>query len=243
MGRRVVLLIVAVLIAAIGTSMVFFYVRSADDRAIADQQPVSVLVAKVPLTAGTRVGDAAAQGAFELRELPAAAVTPGALSAVEPVKDFVALAPIFPGQQLLTPMFGATAAATSALAVPPGQIAVSFQFTDPQRVAGFVRPGSEVVIFLTVPSAQAGAPPGTRVLLPRATVIATGPTTVTPPPKDTKQANAESVPNALLTLALSQVDAERLIFASQNGSLYLGLLNGQSQVAPGPGVTAENLFA
>lgn len=242
MGRRVALLVVAVLIAAIGTAMVFFYVRSADDRAIAGQQPVSVLVAKAALTAGTRVADAAAQGAFELRELPAAAVTPGALSAVEPIKDFVALAPIFPGQQLLTPMFGATATDTSALAIPPGQIAVSFQFTDPQRVAGFVRPGTEIVVFLTSTTGQAGTTQGTRVLLPRATVIATGPTTLTPP-TDAEAANTEVVPNALLTLALSQRDAERLVFASQNGTLYLGLLNGQSEVRPGPGVTADNLFA
>lgn len=241
MGRRVVLLIVAVLVAAIGTTMVFFYVRGADERAIADQQPVSVLVAKVALPAGTRVTDAAAQGAFELRELPAAAVTAGALSAIEPVKDFVALSPIFAGQQLLAPMFGATATATSALAVPPGQIAVSFSFSDPQRVAGFVKPGSDVVVFLTRAAGPGGVQQGTRVLLPKATVIAAGPTTVTPP-TDATQANAEAVPLALLTLALSQRDAERLVFASQNGTLYLGLLNPQSKIAPGPGVTTENLF-
>lgn len=242
MNRRIALLVVAVLIAGIGTSMVFFYVRNADDRAIASQNPVSVLVAKIPLPAGTRVSDAAAQGAFELQELPAAAVTPGALSAVEPIAESVALAPIFPGQQLLAPMFGATAAAASALAVPPGQIAVSFQFTDPQRVAGFVKPGSSVVVFYTGAAGQAAATPGTRVLLPRATVIATGTTTVTPP-TDPTQANVEQVPTALLTLALTQLDAERLVYASQNGSLYLGLLNDQSEVAPAPGVTADSLFA
>ena len=242
MNRRIVLLIVAVLIAAIGTSMVFFYVRSADDRAIASQEPVSVLVAKVALPAGTRVSDAAAQGSFELRELPAAAVTAGALSAIEPVATSVALAPIFPGQQLLAQMFGATAAATSALAVPPGQIAVSFQFGDPQRVAGFVKPGSSVVVFFTGATGQPAATPGTRVLLPRATVIATGTTTVTPP-TDATQANVEAVPTALLTLALNQIDAERLVYASQNGSLYLGLLNDQSKITPAPGVTASNLFA
>jgi len=241
-NRRIVLLIIAVLIAAIGTSMVFYYVRSADDRAIASQEPVNVLVSKVALPAGTRVSDAAAQGAFELRQLPAAAVTAGALSDVEPVAESVALAPIFPGQLLIGAMFGATAAASSALAVPPGQIALSFQFSDPQRVAGFVKPGSEVVIFVTGQTGPPGSPPGTRVLLPRATVIATGATTVTPP-ADATQANVEPVPTALLTLALDQRDAERLVFASQNGSLYLGLLNEQSEVAPGPGVTAENLFS
>ena len=49
MGRRLALLIAAVLVAALGTALVFAYVKKADDRAIADQQPVSVLVAsRVP---------------------------------------------------------------------------------------------------------------------------------------------------------------------------------------------------
>lgn len=240
MGRRLALLLVAVLVAAVGTTLVFLYVKTADDRAIADQQPVTVLVAKVAIPAGTRVLDAANSGSFQSTEVPALAVAPGALSSIEPVKDFVALAPVFPGQQLLTGMFGATAAASSSIAIPPGQIAMSFQFGDPQRVAGFVQPGSNVVIMLT--SSLGGGQSSTRVLLPKATVIAVGPTTVTPP-ADAAQANPEVLPRALLTLALTQQDAEKLVFASGNGTLYLGLLNDKSKITPGPGVSATNLFA
>jgi pilus assembly protein CpaB len=239
-GRRLALLIAAVLVAALGTALVFAYVKKADDRAIADQQPVSVLVAKTPVAPGTRVIDAANAGAFERKELPQAAVVPGALSSTDPVRDQVVLSTIFPGQQLLTGMFGATAASNASIAIPPGQIAASFSFGDPQRVAGFVQPGSNVVIFLT--SSLNGGKSQTRVLLPKVTVIAVGPTTITPP-ADPAQANPEAQPRAMLTLALTQKQAEQIIFAQGNGSMYLGLLNDKSQIRPGPGVNATNVFA
>jgi pilus assembly protein CpaB len=239
-GRRLALLIAAVLVAALGTALVFAYVKKADDRAIADQQPVSVLVAKTAVAPGTRVIDAANAGAFERKELPQAAVVPGALSSTDPVRDQVVLSTIFPGQQLLTGMFGATAASNASIAIPPGQIAASFSVGDPQRVAGFVQPGSNVVIFLT--SSLNGGKSQTRVLLPKVTVIAVGPTTITPP-ADPAQANPEAQPRAMLTLALTQKQAEQIIFAQGNGSMYLGLLNDKSQIRPGPGVNATNVFA
>jgi len=239
-GRRLALLIAAVLVAALGTALVFAYVKKADDRAIADQQPVSVLVAKTAVAPGTRVIDAANAGAFERKEFPQAAVVPGALSSTDPVRDQVVLTTIFPGQQLLTGMFGATAASNASIAIPPGQIAASFSFGDPQRVAGFVQPGSNVVIFLT--SSLNGGKSQTRVLLPKVTVIAVGPTTITPP-ADPAQANPEAQPRAMLTLALTQKQAEQIIFAQGNGSMYLGLLNDKSQIRPGPGINATNVFA
>jgi len=238
-GRRLALLIAAVLVAALGTTLVFAYVKKADDRAIADQKPVTVLIAKTAIAAGTRVTDAAAAGSFQTKELPQAAVAPGALSSVDPVKDQVVISPIFPGQQLLTGMFGATAASSSSIAIPPGQIAVSFSFGDPQRVAGFVQPGSNIVIFLT--SSLAGGKQTTRVLLPKVTVIAVGPTTITPP-ANPSQANPESQPRAMLTLALTQKQAQKLIFAQGSGSMYLGLLNDQSQIRPDSGANATNVF-
>lgn len=242
MGRRLALLIAAVLVAALGTSLVYLYVNKADDRAIADQKPVTVLVAKSSIAAGTRVSDAASAGAFQSKELPQSAVPPGALSSIDPIKDQVALTTIFPGQQLLAGMFGATAAATGSIAIPPGQIAASFSFGDPQRVAGFVQPGSTIAVFVT--SALGGTTQSTRILLPKVTVIAVGPSTITPP-ADASQANPEALPRALLTLALTQRQAEKLIFATTGGggSLYLGLLNDKSQITPNTGVNAKNVFA
>jgi pilus assembly protein CpaB len=245
-GRRLALLIAAVLVAAVGTSLVFFYVQRADDRAIADQQPVTVLVAKLSITPGTRVIDAANAGSFETKELPQAAVAPGALSSTDPVREMVALTTIFPGQQLLSGMFGATAGSVSTIAIPTGQIAASFSFQDPQRVAGFVQPGSEVAIFTSAsdPTIKGPFQQFTKLLLPRVTVIAVGPTTITPP-TDPSKANTEALPRALITFALTQKQAEKLIFASSQGggSLYLGLLTDKSTITTrGSGVNGATVF-
>lgn len=241
MNRRIALLVSALLIAGLGTTLVFLYVRSADNRAIKAQAPVTLLVAKLPIAAGTKVLDAANAGAFESKSIPAEAVQPGALSSVQALAGSVAVAPIFPGQQILGAMFGTnvTASAVAGLDLPPGKIAVSVQFGDPQRVAGFVLPGSDVVVFLS--GVIGGAPDTTRVLIPRARVVAAGPTTVLPPSDPTK-ANVEPFPKALLTLALTQKDASKIIYASTKGTLYLGLLNGASVTAPDGGVSAASLF-
>lgn len=245
MNRRIALLVAAVLIAGLGTTLVFLYVKSADDRAIEAQAPVTVLVAKLPIAAGTRVQDAANAGSFEAQEFPAGSVTPGALSSVDALADAVAVTSIFPGQQILGPMFGTTATATagSGLVLPPGQIAVSVEIAVPeQRVAGYVVPGSDIVVFM---SGQIGdAPDVTRVLIPRATVLATGPPTAAPQTTPATD-NVEAFTKVLFTLALNQADAEKIIFASDDGkgTLYFGLLGDASQTAPGAGVTAGNLFA
>ena len=249
MGRRTVLLIAAVLIAAVGTGLIFAYVSSVNDRALADQSPKKVLVVTRDIAAGTSAVDAEKAGSFELKELASASIPEGSLSDLTPVRDKVALAPIFVGEQVLAAKFG-TIAASSGLSLTAGKLAVSIQLADPARVAGFVQPGSEVAIFVTLTGAQPGVPAAqdaTRVLLPRAQVIAVGPTTITQTAttstgKADSGTNVEALPRAILTLALLQVDAQRLIYASQKGQLYFGLLNKDSKVDRGQPVTAANLF-
>lgn len=247
MSRRVVLLIAALLVAALGTALVFVYVNGADDRALEDKQPVSILVAKNQIASGTTIDDAQSSGSIELRDMPKDSVVSGALSSTEPIAGQVALTTIYPGQQILTTLFGATVAdqAASDLAIPPGDIAVSMQFGDPARVAGFVQPGSHVAVFVTTSASTSGGTGGSndfiRVLLPSALVIAVGPTTITPP-QDATTANPEALPRALLTLGLSQKDSQKLIYASTKGSLYLGLLNAKSKIDRETVVNINNLF-
>src|SRR4051812_24271062 len=107
MGRRTILLIAAIIVAAVGTTAIFVYVNGINNRAIADQQPVKVLVAKTTIPSGTTAADAAKAGAFELQDIAKKQVAQGALSDIEPITNEVALAPVFAGQQILSQMFGA----------------------------------------------------------------------------------------------------------------------------------------
>lgn len=246
MTRRVILLIAALLVATVGTSMVFLYVRSADARAREGQEPVQVLVAKTAIAAGTTGAAAEQAGSFELKTLNAEAVAEGALSSTEPIRSLVALGPIFPGEQILQGKFG-DPGSNATLPIPEGKLAMSVQLGDPARVAGFVGPGSEVAIFVTMQDPtqdEAELQQFTRILLPRVQVIAAGQTTVvTQTTTDTEgQEVTEQLPRAILTLAVTQAEAQKIVLAQSQGQLYFGLLTDKSQTAPGAPTNFENLF-
>ncbi|MDQ1624872.1 MAG: pilus assembly protein CpaB [Actinomycetota bacterium] len=244
MGRRTLLLVAALAVAAIGTTMVFLYVNGVNDRAIADQQPVQVLVATAPIAAGTSAQDAQSAGALEKRTVSRASAAQGALSDISPIADKVALAPIFVGEQILQDKFGDRTAA-NALPIPDGKLAVSVQLGDPARVAGFVEPGAEVAIFLTIAPGRGGSGQEvTRVLLPKVQVIAAGATTVVSTTTTAQgETQTEQLPKALLTLAVNQSEAQKVVYGSQHGQMYFGLLTKDSKIDKSDaGVNLQNLF-
>ena len=158
MGRRTILLIAALVVAALGTALVFMYANRADERAQAGAEQVQVLVATAGIAAGTTGAAVTESGTVELRTLPAASVPPGALSDLTPVTDLITITSVFAGQVLLEPMFGTQQETSGGLTLPEGKVAVAITLGDPQRVAGFVNPGSEVAIFRTGPARGAGQP-------------------------------------------------------------------------------------
>ena len=240
MNRRKVLLLVAAVIAAVGTLLVFLYVRGADSRADQRYDAVQVLRVVKPIAAGETVEAAQAAGKIEAGSVSKKDLLPDALTGTEPVAGKIAVTSMFPGEQVIASKFGA-AGASSGLAIPKGKIAISINLSDPARVAGFVNPGDKVAIFLTGSGDKGGY---TRLLLPSVQVIGAGTTTVvsTTTTDPTGAQVAEQLPKTLLTLAVSQPEAERVLFASTNGELAFGLLNADSQVAPSQGVNSVNLF-
>jgi pilus assembly protein CpaB len=240
MGRRTLLLVAALIVAALGTTLVFAYVKRADDRALKHQAPVEVLVAKAEIKAGTSVQQAESQGLFKLQEIPLSATVAGHLRDTRTITDLVAVSDIFPGEQIIADKF-ARVGSTTGLPIPTTKIATSVQLGDPQRVAGFVQPGSEVAIFVTIAGAPGTTGNVTRLLLPRVSVLAIGPTTLRPAANG--QGNKEALPTAILSLALDQAQAQKVIFAAENGRMWFSLLTKDSKTAPGPGTDIHNLFS
>ncbi|MGN6131895.1 MAG: Flp pilus assembly protein CpaB [Nocardioidaceae bacterium] len=242
MGRRTVLLIVAALIAALGTSLVFLYVRGADNRAEAAQAPVQVLKAVAQINPGETLASAQAAGKIQLGTVPRQDALPGAVNSTAGMENQVALSTIFPKEQIITGKFG-SAGDQEVLTIPDGDIAISVNLSDTGRVAGFVSPGAEVAIFMNG-AAGDQAQDATRVLLPKVKVIAVGATTVisrtTTDPQGAQ--TTEQLPKTLFTLAVNQDEAEKIMYATNHGELSFGLLNDKSKVKPGPGVSSQNLF-
>ncbi|UFN45601.1 Flp pilus assembly protein CpaB [Nocardioides okcheonensis] len=235
MARRSVILTLAIITALVGTMLIVLYVQGIDSRATKGQELVEVLVAKDVVSAGESVAAAEEAGKFEKKQVRREDLVPGFLSSSTSVTGLVATGNIYPGEQLIADKFGSVGD-TQSLVIPDDKLAMSVELTDPERVAGFVNPGSEVAVFVTVSDPKSY----TRVLLTRVTVIGVGQTTTTSRTV-TDQSGAqtiEEVPKTILTLALSQKETEKLIWADRFGDLNFALLSDKTTVNDEKGVDA-----
>ena len=241
MGRRSVLLVTALVVAALGTVLVFMYVNNTVSRTQSEWDPVEALVATETIPAGTSAASLVESGVVELRMISGTNIPAGALGSLTGVEGELTNTAVYAGQPLLEQMFSPPEQ-TTALSLPKGTMGVSVSLADPNRVAGFVTPGSEVAIFAII-----GQEDGleTDVLLRKVKVVAVGPTTITTT-QTTDGSGAtttEQIPRAILTLALDSDEAKKVIYASTQGTLYFALLDERSTVDPtGNPATIENIF-
>jgi pilus assembly protein CpaB len=254
MGRRTVLMLVAILVAALGSTLVFLYVQGINDRAIADQEPVKVLTATDTITPGESIDDAMSSGKLALTEVPKANVLPEAMTSTEALQGQLALTTIYQGEQILPAKFGANSN-IDTLTYPKGTIASSVQLTDYDRVAGFVQPGSHVAIFVCInkpttksqDTANTGADvgcQGVQLLLSDVEVIGVGTTSLlTKTTTDQSGAQTtEELPKAILTVALDLEDTKKLILARRNQDLSFALMNDESAISNGAPAWYDSVF-
>jgi pilus assembly protein CpaB len=243
MGRRTVLLIVAVLIAAAGTALILMYVQGINARAVEGQERVEVLAATDQIDAGEKFADAQAAGKIDTVEIARDDMVDGALASADSITDEVAVSTIYPDEQILAQKFGKPEDAQT-LPIPDGMIAVSVELTDPARVAGFVNPGSRVALFVSVDpelikedGSTQPLPAYTDLLLPDVQVVGVGDTTVHTTTKTDEQGQqtTEEIPRTILTLAVTTEEAKKVVFSARNGELALGLRTTKSKVDEGPG--------
>jgi len=253
MKRRVLTIALALVLAIAGTGLVLAYVKGANARAVAGLKAVTVLVAQREIPAGTSAGVAWQDGSLRGETLPAQSVSAGAVSSITAdLGSLVMSSDIMPGQVLLRVMLVRAAQTSGGLAIPAGLVAVTIPLCLPQAVAGYVQAGSQVAIFDTVSSQpmnpqqscsqlgqvrQAEASGQTRMLLPKVAVLALG--TGSSGGSGTG-ATSQAQGSVLVTLAVDQADAERVIQVAETGLPYLALLTPDSQT--GFDTTTQPLF-
>lgn len=263
MTRRILTIILAIALALIGTGAVLVYVKQADQRAIAGQKAVTVLVATQKIPAGTPASTALADGMLARQTLPASSVPADAVRSIGPALGALVMsADVPPGELLLRPVLVTSLLATSGLAIPSGMVAVTIPLCVPQAVANYVYPGSQVAVFDTVAvtgsitsqsscngtiQASASAKIRTRIMLTRVTVLAIGEaaqpsqsagatsatsTVFTQAGNNSSTSSTATQGTVLVTLAVSQDDAERVITLAQAGLPWLALLTKSSTTGP-----------
>jgi pilus assembly protein CpaB len=236
--RRVLAAVAALLLAAVGGVMLLLYVSGADQRAMADLAPSTVLVVTKAVPEGATADQIAESVAA--RELPGVAVAPDATSSLSELKGLVTTTALQPGEQLLHSRLAdpAVLQAAQGVVVPPGLHRVSVQL-EPQRVvAGEVAPGDTVGVFL---STQVKDVTTTQLSLHKVLVTAVEGA----PAADAGDGSAKAQPapeKMTVTLAARAVNVEKIVFAAEHGTIWLSAEPADAPNDRTPVLTKGNLY-
>jgi pilus assembly protein CpaB len=250
MQSRVLAVLVAVVLALVATAALVVYVNGADRRAISEQQPTLVWVAAKAIPAGTSGVNASNTGMITQQAVPKKNVVPGAVVALSQIQNRYAAVNIVAGEQLLQGRWvGAEDVAGGRLLdIQSGYQALSIGLDMTRQVAGFVTPGDKVGLVLTMSrpgSGGEGEGEGARsqFLLQGVQVLAVGATALAnASSQGGNRPNQGRSPESAVTLAVPEREVERVVYAAENGSIYMTLMAPDGKKAPSVGVTAANVI-
>ncbi len=212
MTNKVIGIVASVAMAVVGTALLVFYVRGADDRATGGEGSVQVLVVSEAVAKGTTVDDLAAK--VRLERVPAGIASPGVLTSLDSLDGQVTLVELGKGDQLVPTRFGPPAV-TAAPGVPPGLLQVTVPIDIVRAVGGQLRAGDTVGVVASFED-----PRTTRMILQKVKV-----TGVRTQAGETVESEAQgTAPSSTIlhvTLALEAGQVERVVFAAEYGRLWL----------------------
>jgi len=228
--------IVIASVAGLLTAFLAYAWLSGKERALNEAgAPGPVLVAVKHIPSGTRLDVTL----VSVRNVPRGFIQPGALRAPDEASGLLALAPIAAGEQVLANKL-ALSGVTLALAVPPGKRAVTLSVDPAACVAGLLKPGDLVDVFVTV---EEGREPRTSVLIQAAPVLAMG-RAFSPQPAANERNwfTARQENEGTVTLAASPYEAEQLAHLEFAGRIKLVLRPpGEKEHQPLPVLTGKNI--
>ncbi|MEV8039310.1 RcpC/CpaB family pilus assembly protein [Arthrobacter sp. NPDC080082] len=225
MKSRLLAGVAAVVLAIVGAVLVISYAQGADSRAVQDLNPVSVLVVQKTVPAGTPT--ASLQAFLATQELPGTAVSKSALKNLDGQGGKVTSAELLPGEQLVAERLiqPEELKTSGAVDVPKGLQEVSFQL-EPQRVVGGrIAAGDHVGVFINLKNGGIEGKSDketTQLTVHKALVTAVQRAPVaTPSPQPSP--SGPSAPTAdtslpvgsmIVTVAVNDVDATKIVYAS-----------------------------
>jgi pilus assembly protein CpaB len=156
------------------------------------------------------------------------------------------------GQLLLRPILVTAVQAATGLPIPAGKVAVTIQMCIQKAVAGFVQPGTQIAIFNTYYK----APPGsvswscagttfskgaafihTRLVMNDVQVLAVGQASATGNQATatgafSQNSSSSSQTTVMVTVAVDQQDAERVIELAESAIPYMAIVTSSSNTSP-----------
>jgi pilus assembly protein CpaB len=248
MQSRVLAIVVAVVLALVATAALVVYVNGADRRAVSGQEPRMVWVAAQLIKAGTSGQTARNTGLIKQVPVPNKNVVAGAVLSMPQIENRYAAVDIVAGEQLLLRRWvGAEdVAGRRLLQIEPGHQALAIEMDMVRQVAGFVTPGDKVSLVLSMKRpAPGGDLERSQFLLQNVQVLAVGATALA---NSAAQGGGSRVNQgrgevAAVTLSIPDERVEQVVYAAENGSIYMTLLPPDAKDVPSDGgATADNVI-
>jgi len=244
MTRRIVGVLIAIVLAVVGTAAVFAYLVATKNTVAAGQEAVHVRIATARIPAGTSGAAIREKDLTEDVVMPKSALPEDVMQDISIDFDKLVLtSDMQPRQLLLKGMFGQSTKLSGGISVPEKMLAMSGKFEVEREVGGFVRPGSTVAVFATCKVLDATFKKkyeedrmASFVLLPRMEVLAVGAygeggQTSTQTAEQRAKLDAAGKVTLIVTLAATQQDATLFVHATDlKCNLTLALLTDSSVV-------------
>ncbi|WP_309108592.1 RcpC/CpaB family pilus assembly protein [Arthrobacter sp.] len=234
--------IAALLVAIIGTVLLVSYVQNADKRALANTESELVYIVEEPIAAGTTVDKLTSS--VVKKEIPKLALASDTVTDLSQLGSKVTAVALQPGEQLLsTRMVDANSLVGPArVQVPEGLQEITLKLPIERVVGGSVKAGDTVGVFISLQDATTNAATGETVSTSEGTQLTFHKVLVTAAQySNGSAAKSQSSPGSenatgetasakketasddtyLITLARNSADAERIVFATEFGKVYL----------------------
>jgi pilus assembly protein CpaB len=235
--------IAALLVAIIGTVLLVSYVQNADKRALANTETETVYIVEKAIAAGTSVDKLTASVAK--KEVPKLALASGTVTDLSELGNKVTAVSLVPGEQLLsTRMVDANSLLNPSRAqVPEGLQEITLKLPIERVVGGTLEAGDTVGVFVSLEDSTTNAATGETVVKSSGTQLTFHKVLVTAAQfsngsvAQTQGNSAEENPTEgalsstkketssddtyLITLARNSADAEKIVFATEFGKVYL----------------------
>jgi len=217
-----VIIPLAILIGAIATFSVYAYLQKEKEqlKPAGNQQITSVIAALLPLKAGVQIQERD----LRILDWPSNVVPPGTFTDITQVVGRVVNLDIGENEPILEAKLAAQGSQEGfSSLIPPGMRAMTVQVNVYSGVSGFILPGANVDVMVTVTSMQNKEESSTRIILENVKVLAIDQTF--------EKNDADPVTVQSVTLLVTPEQAEKLALASTEGKLLLMLRNATDQEA------------
>jgi Flp pilus assembly protein CpaB len=243
MRSRGLVVAIAVVLAVAAAAAVILYTQGVKEDAEQGGSLTTVIVSNQNIPPSQPLDALIDSGAFGEVDVPEKALVSGAVTDIRQLEGQTTVAEILANEQI--PVSRLSSGEGNVVGVSEGHVGVAVELEAPQGGTGNINPGDNVAVFatfqnvqaiagspaqlrqqLTNPSATAGA--GSKVDLPdfTATIIqSVRVLKIENPSVDSETGEQSDSDRIRVTLDLEPQDAQNLVFAQENGLVWLGLLH------------------